>query len=74
MDNLPMCWCVSCKNMCVFMCAPACVSLYRIFTFSTCACLQITSTHLYLCKGLYSNSSRATPVAVARTERIQKLS
>lgn len=58
----------------VFVCAPARVSLYCVFIFGTCACLQITSAHLYLCKGLYSNSSRATPVAVARTERIQKLS
>lgn len=29
---------------------------------------------LYLCKGLYNNSSRVTPVVVAKTERIQKLS
>lgn len=51
-----------------------CMCVPYVFAFGICVCVQITSAHLYLCKGLYSNSSRATPVAVARTERIQKLS
>ncbi len=48
-------------------------SVYLINAF-ICLCVQVKSALLYLCKGLYSSSSRATPVAVARTERIQKLS
>lgn len=43
-----------------------------IYAFGICEFVQERSAHLY--RGLYSNSSRATPVAVARTERIQKLS
>lgn len=43
-----------------------------IYAFGICKFVWKRRAHLY--KGLYSNSSRATPVAVARTERIQKLS
>lgn len=43
-----------------------------IYAFGICKFVRKRRAHLY--KGLYSNSSRATPVAVARTERIQKLS